>query len=125
MEGPIMADFKDIKVGEKIIAARTYIGQVILTVTKVNKASFVASNDGYTVTFNIENGTERGGGTWTKWYAYKATEEEIEAVRKENRRLNMSNYLSRFNFSTLPYEAVEKIMTIVKENQNKPNTENA
>lgn len=109
-------DFRNIKVGDKVIATKSGYGSsysMVANVTKVNKASFVCEFNNITVTFNF-NGSERGASGWVHWYCDEYTDENADKIYKENRKTSIVSKLSRTNFNELPLDTLEKIYEIIE-----------
>lgn len=109
-----MAQFENIKIGDKVVISRHFGGRSIATVKKVNKASFVVDCGNYDMTFMTLSGKEKGGDSWTPTYAYPATEELIEKVKKENRKANYIYTIRHCKFEDLSYETLEQIYNLIK-----------
>lgn len=109
-----MAEFENVKIGDKVVISRHFGGRSIATVKKVNKASFVVDCGNYDMTFMTLSGKEKGGDSWTPTYAYPATEELIEKVRKENRKANYIYAIRNCKFEDLSYETLEQIYNLIK-----------
>ena len=108
-----MADFENVKIGDKVIIKHHYAGNSIATVKKVNKITFVADCGNYDMTFMKSSGREKGE-TWTPAYAYPATEEMIEKVRKENKKANYIHAIHGCRFEDLSYDVLEQIYNLIK-----------
>ena len=106
--------FENVKIGDKVVIRRRFSKSSIATVKKVNKASFVVDCGNYDMTFMTLSGKEKGGDKWTSAYAYPATEEMIEKVRKENMKSNYLYAISICKFEDLPYETLEQIYNLIK-----------
>jgi len=109
-----MAEFENVKIGDKVVISRHFGGRSIATVKKVNKASFVVDCGNYDMTFMTLSGKEKGGDRWTPTYAYPATEELIEKVRKENMKANYIYAIRRCKFEDLSYDVLEQIYNLIK-----------
>lgn len=109
-----MAEFENVKIGDKVIISRHFGGRSIATVKKVNKASFVVDCGKYDMTFMKNSGREKGGSAWTSAYAYKATDELVETVGKENRKAKYVSTCRACKFEDLSYEILEQIYNLIK-----------
>ena len=109
-----MAEFENVKIGDKVVISRHFGGRSIATVKKVNKTSFVVDCGNYDMTFMMLSGKEKGGDKWTPTYAYPATEEIIEKVKKENRKAKYIYIIRKCKFEDLSYETLEQIYNLIK-----------
>ena len=109
-------DFSNIKVGDKVIASKSgygFVHNVVATVTKVNKVSFVCEGNSVKLTFNF-NGSERGANGWVNWHCDEYTEEKAEEIYKENRKAHLVSKLSNFNYKDAPLDLLVKINALIK-----------
>lgn len=87
------SDFKNIKVGDKIIVKNFNQNSVkVLTVTRLTKTQFI-SND---LKFSKKNGKFLGGLSRGYIYAYNATDELIEKIEIYNTKINVLNNFTMF-----------------------------
>lgn len=112
----MVKDFSNIKVGDKVIASKSgygFVHNIIATVTKVNKASFVCESNSLKLTFNF-NGSERGANSWVHWYCEEYTDENADKIRKENRKASLVSKLSKFNYNDASLDILEKINSLIE-----------
>ena len=109
-------DFKNIKVGDKVIATKSDYGSsysMVATVTKVNKASFVCEGNKTNITFNF-NGSERGASGWVHWYCEEYTKEKAEEIFRKNRKNYLVSKLSNFNYKDASLDLLERINVLIE-----------
>ena len=104
-----MENFDNVQVGDKIIVHRMHWGNSVVTVTKVTKASFEAGGTLY----YKKNGWAKGADAWSGPWATVATEEEIERITEENRRINLVAVIKCFDFNKLSTDELITVYNIV------------
>ena len=97
--------FSDVKVGDLIIIRSSYRNS-IEKVTSVAKTIFCAGGR----RFRKDNGYEYGGGTYSRTFAKKATDEEIEKIRNEEIRERY--YVMSKNILRACYPSIDDIKEI-------------
>lgn len=118
--------FKDIKVGEFVIA-HSWIGSfspthkyVLCKVTKVNKKTFKV--DKYQgKTFTIDNGSVYGGNGWERIklmkYDGEFYEKKVLEQKQEELRRKLLNKAKTFDYTQLTTEQLERMFAIAEETQ--------
>lgn len=107
-----MNKLENIKVGDKLFVYIRYQEQ-IETVT--NMTETLAITDGHR--FRIKDGMAIPTDKWINTYAMPATPEDIESVEKENVRRENIMFCDTADFSNLTYEQLERIVNIIKSEQ--------
>jgi hypothetical protein len=75
-------DFSNIKVGDTV-AMRTRYGRTLHTVTKVTATQFVIETG---TRFMRRDGSEYGASAWNPHYAFIPTDDDIAAIKAEQRQ---------------------------------------
>ena len=102
--------FSDVKVGDFVILRSSFRNRVE-KVTRVARTIFYAGGR----RFRKDNGYEYGGGTYSRTFAKKATDEEIEKTRNEEireRYYAMSKNILRDSYPTL--DDIKEIYSILQ-----------
>ena len=108
-----MYNFKNVKIGDKLIVWNRHRSKQVAPVIKVNKTSFVCQCDGFTVTFNFD-GFERGGNGWSSWYCDEWTAAEEEKINKANKKEEYIRFLTKTDFTKYSLEELEEIVNSIK-----------
>lgn len=109
-----MSDFSNINVGDKVIVNQRY-GRSVRSVKKVNKLHFIVDMGNYELKFRKEGGSRAGNhDSWDICYATFATEEEIDKIKRENKKMNCVSYLEKYNFRQLSLEKLEEVINLIE-----------
>ena len=100
-----MEHFNDVKVGDTLIWYGFGNAQKLVTVEKVNKATFVA--DGRL--FNKSDGWLRGRSKWDIYHCCHATPEMVAKVKEREERSNMLNFLTNYKYGKLSTDKLREL----------------
>lgn len=107
-----MNSLENAKVGDKLIVTSRWSKQ-LLTVEKVHKNFVIAG--GYK--FRKANGSEVSSDSWDTSIAKLATQEDIDAFRREVKHHKMISQCRDINFENLSDSQLEQILEIANKKQ--------
>lgn len=97
----------DVKVGDKLLVTSRWTKRIV-TVEKVLKANIIANS----VKYRKSDGYECPIDAWNIASARPLTDEDIESIKKENRRLKMASAIRQIDFDGLTDTQLEQILEI-------------
>lgn len=100
----------DVKVGDKLLVTSRWTKRIV-TVEKVLKANIIANG----VKYRKSDGYEVPLDAWNIASARPVTDEDIESIKKENRRLKMASAIRQIDFDGLTNSQLEQILEIVSQ----------
>lgn len=100
-----MENFDDIKVGDTLMWYGCGDAQKLVTVEKVNKATFVANKR----TFNKSDGWLRGKDKWTISHCCYTTPEIIAEFKKKDERRKMLHFLTYYKYDKLSTDKLREL----------------
>lgn len=107
-----MNSLENAKVGDKLIVIRSW-DKLLLTVEKVQKNFVIAGS----FKFRKANGSQVSSDSWNRSVAKLATQEDIDAFRKEVKRSKMIKQCREIRFENLSDTQLEQILEIVNKKE--------
>lgn len=107
-----MKTLRDLQVGDEVIVSAPYSRDGVAKVAKITK-SHIYTDSPY-IKYNIGDGYEVGVGYRWSHNIRVGTTEEIEKIRNDARRICLSYYLSRFDWSKCDLGFLEGILELTK-----------